>query len=168
MPDFSCPSQYLLHLVLGISYCFSLRSVYDLSYPCRSWSLTSDLFEHMDINFFLAPVTCTTPTSNVNHTVLKIVLLFSLKRCEQVIYHLWPQNWSLSIRVSNPLTTRKLCMVRWLIWWVIWAGRYLSNAGSFAFHPCLWIKTNWQWLQPFCWHIMYHQRTSLYFSAEMS
>lgn len=109
---------------------------------------------------------CTTPTSNVNHTVMKTVLLFSSKRCEQLIYHLLPQNWSLFFRLSNPLATRKFCMVKGLNQWVIWAGSYLSNLGSLAFHPRLWIKTNWQWLRPFCWHIMYHWRTSPYYSVE--
>lgn len=99
-------------------------------------------------------------------TLLWRLLLFSSKRCEQLICHLLPQNCSPFIRVSNPLATRKFCMVRWLMWWVIWAGSYLSNSGNLAFHPCLWIKTNWQCFGPFCWQIMYQWRTSPYYSTE--
>lgn len=129
MAGFSCPSQYHLHLVVGFSCCSSLRSeCMTLFYPCRSWSPISALFEHVGVHFILAPVMCTTPTSNVNHTVTKTVLLFSSKRCEQLICHLLHQNWSLFVRVSNPLATRKLCMVRWLLWAGNLGRKLLSEA----------------------------------------
>lgn len=45
--------------------------------------MTSVLFEHTDILGFLAPVVCTPPISNVNHTFTNTIFLFGSKRCKQ-------------------------------------------------------------------------------------
>lgn len=45
--------------------------------------MTSALFEHVHgHSVFLVPGMCTPPSSNINHAVTKIMLLFSSKRCE--------------------------------------------------------------------------------------